>query len=213
MPFSSVIGASSVIRPGVCTSTTRPTVPYEGQLIYETDTDRVAAYNGSAWDYTHSSGLVLISSTTIGNAVSSVTVSDAFSSTYDNYRIIVSGGAGSTAGGLGIQMGATTTGYYYAVLRITYAGVATNTFGANLANWRDVGGFNTGGLGLSADIIAPNLAKNTFYFSNQVGNETFSVAGAGGGYLANTTQYTAFSLITSTGTITGGTIKVYGYKN
>ena len=49
MPFSSVLGASSVIRPGVCTSTTRPTVPYEGQLIYETDTDRLLSYNGSAW--------------------------------------------------------------------------------------------------------------------------------------------------------------------
>ena len=56
MPFSSVLGASSVIKPGVCTSTTRPTVPYEGQLIYETDTDRVAAYNGSAWAYMASGG-------------------------------------------------------------------------------------------------------------------------------------------------------------
>lgn len=49
MPFSSVLGASSVIKPGVCTSSTRPTVPYEGQLIYETDTDLVLAYNGSSW--------------------------------------------------------------------------------------------------------------------------------------------------------------------
>ncbi len=37
------------IRPGVCTSTTRPTAPYEGQMIYETDTDLVYLYNGSAW--------------------------------------------------------------------------------------------------------------------------------------------------------------------
>lgn len=49
MPFSSVLGASSVIKPGVCTSTTRPSVPYEGQLIYETDTDLILAYNGSSW--------------------------------------------------------------------------------------------------------------------------------------------------------------------
>lgn len=33
----------------VCTSTTRPSSPYEGQVIYETDTDKVRAYNGSAW--------------------------------------------------------------------------------------------------------------------------------------------------------------------
>jgi hypothetical protein len=37
------------LRPGVCTSTTRPTAPYEGQTIYETDTDKVLVWNGSAW--------------------------------------------------------------------------------------------------------------------------------------------------------------------
>ena len=37
------------IRPGVCTSTTRPTAPYEGQHIYETDTDIEYVWNGSAW--------------------------------------------------------------------------------------------------------------------------------------------------------------------
>lgn len=49
MPFSSVLGASSVIKPGVCTSTTRPSVPYTGQLIFETDTNLVLAWNGSSW--------------------------------------------------------------------------------------------------------------------------------------------------------------------
>lgn len=39
------------IRTGVCTSTTRPTAPYEGQHIYETDTDMVAIWNGTAWRY------------------------------------------------------------------------------------------------------------------------------------------------------------------
>lgn len=42
---------STGLRPGVCTSTTRPTSPYEGQMIYETDTDMVAIWNGSAWRY------------------------------------------------------------------------------------------------------------------------------------------------------------------
>lgn len=51
MPISDVLGAASLSRPGVCTSTTRPASPYDGQLIYETDTDRVASYNGSAWVY------------------------------------------------------------------------------------------------------------------------------------------------------------------
>jgi hypothetical protein len=49
MAFSSVVGASSVIRPGVCTSTTRPASPYEGQVIYETDTNTLAVYDGTGW--------------------------------------------------------------------------------------------------------------------------------------------------------------------
>ena len=36
-------------RPGICTSTTRPTTPYEGQMIYETDTNQVLVYDGSYW--------------------------------------------------------------------------------------------------------------------------------------------------------------------
>jgi hypothetical protein len=39
------------MKPGVCTSSTRPASPYDGQVIYETDTDSILAYNGSAWIY------------------------------------------------------------------------------------------------------------------------------------------------------------------
>ena len=49
MGISQQIGASSLSKPGVCTSSTRPATPYEGQMIYETDTDKVLVYNGSAW--------------------------------------------------------------------------------------------------------------------------------------------------------------------
>jgi hypothetical protein len=37
------------LRPGVCTSSSRPSAPYEGQMIYEIDTDKVLVWNGSAW--------------------------------------------------------------------------------------------------------------------------------------------------------------------
>lgn len=33
----------------IVTASTRPSDPYEGQLIYETDTDRYSGYTGSAW--------------------------------------------------------------------------------------------------------------------------------------------------------------------
>lgn len=37
----------------VLTSGTRPSNPYEGQLIYETDTDVLRGYNGTAWGTTY----------------------------------------------------------------------------------------------------------------------------------------------------------------
>jgi hypothetical protein len=49
MPLSNYIPSSKISQPGVCTSSTRPATPYEGQTIYETDTDKVLVWNGSAW--------------------------------------------------------------------------------------------------------------------------------------------------------------------
>jgi microcystin-dependent protein len=40
---------STGFRPGVCTSGTRPTAPYTGQMIFETDTFAMLFWNGSAW--------------------------------------------------------------------------------------------------------------------------------------------------------------------
>ena len=40
---------STGLRPGVCTSTTRPTAPYTGQKIFETDTKNELTWDGSAW--------------------------------------------------------------------------------------------------------------------------------------------------------------------
>lgn len=49
MPLSNYVPSSAVSRPGVCTSTTRPTNPFEGQTIYETDTDTIRVWTGSEW--------------------------------------------------------------------------------------------------------------------------------------------------------------------
>ena len=40
---------STGFRPGVCTSSTRPTAPYTGQMIFETDTFVLNFWNGTAW--------------------------------------------------------------------------------------------------------------------------------------------------------------------
>lgn len=44
-----ISSSATGLRPGVCTSTTRPTNPYIGQLIFETDTFKMQFWTGTAW--------------------------------------------------------------------------------------------------------------------------------------------------------------------
>lgn len=68
MGIDNVYGTGS-LRPGVCTSTSRPGSPFEGQTIYETDTDLVRSYNGSSW--------VTIGPTATFNASTTITATNA----------------------------------------------------------------------------------------------------------------------------------------
>ncbi len=45
----SISSKATGLRPGVCTSTTRPTSPYTGMIIYETDTGQMLVWSGSSW--------------------------------------------------------------------------------------------------------------------------------------------------------------------
>jgi hypothetical protein len=50
MGITQQIGASSLIKPGVIdNAAARPASPYEGQVIYQKDTDAVLVWNGTAW--------------------------------------------------------------------------------------------------------------------------------------------------------------------
>ena len=198
------------LRMGVATSTSRPTVPFDGQVISETDTDSLQVYKGSAWAPV--SGLTLITAQTIGTAVSSVTVSSAFSSTYTNYRIVTVGGTCSGNNDLSLALGSTATGYYSGLSYVVYAnGTAAGASNNNAASWVFAGTCNTFSPFLDVDLYQPNIASQTFMSSRLMGA---SSGGAAGGYLNNTTQYTSFTLTPAGGvTLTGGTIRVYGYAN
>jgi len=213
MPLSSVVGAQSIVKPGVCTSSTRPASPYDGQVIYETDTDKTLVYNGSAWVYlstsrANPSGLDLIKTQTIGSAVSSVTVSDVFSSTYDNYKIMVTAGSSSASVDMWMTLGSTSTGYYYGLNYNIFNSTASATGASNAAKWAYAGSSTGTSISINADLLSPFLNEYTF-FSSIVTSDGY--VGTGGGLLGNTTSYTAFTITPSSGTLTGGTIAVYGY--
>jgi len=156
-------------------------------------------------------GLVLITSATIGTAVSSVAVTSAFSATYESYKILITGGVGSADTELQLQMGATATGYYEARFGANYSGTTAGPFcTANGSKWTDVGvARSTNGIDANIEISSPFTAKNTYFSARRVStNNAYQVLG----YLANTTSYTDFTINPISGTLTGGTIKVYGYK-
>ena len=61
------------------------------------------------------------------------------------------------------------------------------------------------------NIYSPNIAKNTTidWTANNIGAAEYHWRA--GGYLADNTQYTGFTLTADTGTLSG-TVSVYGYN-
>jgi len=187
---------------------------YQGGQIFFTTASSAIFFPTAKTVSVSAGGVVLVSATTIGSGVSSVAVSSAFSSTYDNYLITLSGGVASGNVDLSLQLGATTTGYYAGYNKVTYStGSASASSNNNAANFSAIGVGTTNSLHAFVNVLSPNLAKNT----NINGGFGVNLAGAASsvfaGFLNDSTQYTAFTIAPSSGTLTGGTIRVYGYAN
>jgi len=161
------------------------------------------------------SGLTFISSTTIGSAVSSVTVTGAFSSTYDNYLVTLQIDSASTSTSSAIQLGSTTTGYYGNAIYMDPTSSTVNGIGYNNTSSVFSGYHNaTNGGASNIYILQPNLAKRTEILATGIGFNTSGSSSMNSTLFENSnTQHTAFTLILSSGTITGGKIRVYGYQN
>jgi hypothetical protein len=155
-------------------------------------------------------GLWLVKSQTVGSGVSSVTVTDAFNSSFDNYKIIYSGGVGSTIHNMRLQLGSATTSYYgFGVYgsfgAATVAGINDN----NAAQFRYVGGGDSSGSSLSAEVRQPYASTATYISADLNTGTSF---GYYSGRYFPTTSFTSFIISPDGGTLTGGTISVYGYR-
>jgi hypothetical protein len=218
----SVSNLSTGLRPGVCTSTTRPVVPYEGQMIYETDTDLTFIWGGSAWQQVSggtavgNSGLVFVKQQTVGSGVSSVIVTNAFNATYDNYLIYLNAvGCSVTNDSFMVQLrtGTTTStaSYYFSLIYNVYTGGINQAAQSNGSSWNNVGrGISANdACSFSFNLNAPFLSVKTTMTGTATGSD---LTGANSGYHNVASSYDQFVVSLNSGTMTGGSITVYGYR-
>lgn len=226
MPFSSVIGSSSIMQPGVCTSTTRPGSPYDGQVIYETDTDKTLVWNGTGWVYlstsrTNPNGLDLIASGSFTSVNSVSLPNNTFTSTYRNYMLNINLTANSSDSNplwwRGRVSGSdnSTSNYFYGLRGTRFSDGLTTSggFGASQTVGmltRLQNPFTTGSV--TATFFGPQLSSNTTYITQATGRgngDPDSILN-GGGYFGASTSFDSLSFIANVGTISG-TYEVYGY--
>jgi hypothetical protein len=161
--------------------------------------------------YLANSGLVFVKSQTIGSGVSSVTVSDAFSATYDNYKIVINGGVTSAQTSISLVLGSSTSTYYGAYI---YANFSTGTVSGaainNQASFIYAAGADVNYINCNIELQNPFVAKFTTIqaLSIAYGNNR----GTAVGEHETASSFSAFTLAPFTGTMTGGTISVYGYR-
>jgi hypothetical protein len=205
------------LKPGVCTSTTRPASPFDGMVIYETDTDKVAVYDASAWVYKtgttapSASGLAFVSTTTI-TSQTSVAFDNLFTSTYDNYLVMFDNFSGSTSADLRLQFryaGPTTqaSAYYAAIEGWGYDGSAMTAKRQTNASSLFVLAYSTG-VDTCGEIVINKAHTQPNY--------TLRTKNSGNGfYVGHAFSYgdvTALGFIlTCTSGSFSGKVRIYGY--
>lgn len=163
----------------------------------------------------NSVGLWLVKTQAIGSAVSSVTVSSAFSADYDNYLISVTGSSVSAnQPNLLIRVGATASGYFYGGTYVGYTSATVTGDASTTATGFVMGACGNGTAGggtthMTVTVRQPFVTQATMF---NAANASVAWSSVYNGIMNNGTSYTAFTLLPSSGTLTGGTIAVYGYK-
>ena len=160
--------------------------------------------------YLANSGLVFVKSQVVGSAVPTVTVNNAFSSTYDNYQVTYTGFTSSANTFVAIRFSTPGSAYYGSLYYDSYTGT-TGTSRTNNGAALDVGRctLNSAENTVFLNIANPNKANRTGIVGNYFGD---GYSGWSGGTNAASTQFTDLTFLPASGTLTGGTITVYGYR-
>lgn len=166
--------------------------------------------------YLNNGGLVYVKQVTVGSAVASVDITSCFSSTYDNYVVSL---AGITASNNGVSMiarllvGTTANAAnwdgntYYVVTG--GAGALTNNNLTN-QNYAEIGSVtNTYLNAFTFQVNQPNRTTGSYINFSSADNNYLRF---GAYFLKNSTAYDGIRILPFAGTLTGGTITIYGYR-
>jgi len=223
----SVSSAGQGLRPGVCTSSTRPTTPYDGMMIYETDTNRVLVWDNAAWvmiaDTDSPPAMSLVSSGTLsGITQSTAQTLNVFSSEFYGYKIILEWDT-TAATYLSVQLrdssGPRTNSEYDYQYTESYGTTLGAGGGIAATAWIYLGynynqGYKTQTI---IDLFAVSDSRPTYGVFSGVGKRT-----SGGSYLytqtgvlnhAISSAMTGLDIKTHSNATVSGVYKVYGYRN
>jgi len=123
------------------------------------------------------------------------------------------GGTISTTTALELQLGAATTGYYAGVNRVSYSGTGSTTFSNNAPTFENAGIGGTNGFEANIELRNPFATKRTGFNSHYGQILTTGSSYSTAGFQDSATSFTDFLIKTVAGTMTGGTIRVYGFQN
>jgi hypothetical protein len=162
---------------------------------------------------------ILLNSTTI-TTTNTVTLDNIFTSTYRNYKIVITGTGLVSSGALNLQLragGVTTAGTAYsaAILGLISQGSAANLTATSAAFWQT--NFVVNNLGIFANEITlfnPQLATQTLMNSQSATSQgtAQSYSFVGGGMTTVTTAFDGF-ILTQAGGNFSGVCRVYGLRD
>lgn len=157
-------------------------------------------------------GLWLVKTVTIGTGVSSVPVTGAFSSNYENYRIIMTNNSSSGSASHLLTLNNSSTLYYVSGHFFSWGGGGATAYSPSAQSSFVISANNSAGnpAEFVIDLINPFATARTVgsvMSTSANGSSIFQMLNA------NSVSHTGFTLSKAGDTMTGGTIRVYGYRN
>jgi hypothetical protein len=186
----------------------------DGATAIETLGDAIDASMNTALG-TKKAGMVLLNTTSFSGVSSQALPANTFTSTYSNYRIIMTvSGSTTTTLSLRYRVGVTdtATGYYGNGILLIYTSTTVNGQAHNNAGIIQLPAVGSNAAAqnmIVLDVINPQKTLQTQTSLLGMGGDAYFNVGAWN--LSNSTQYDSANIFPGAGTITG-TISVYGYN-